>query len=188
VARRRNCRASVLSLSLLLATARAGYPIILDSRRSGSVLPLLSLRRALEYRHTNRRRRQRQRQRRRPRDPRAARGDEIGEEESGKGREIGREERVRCFLFPARLLPFILPSFPLPVDLQILIHLSCASYRFAAKEGAKLDLYLHPPTSDSILACVFLFLFLSFCRSLLSIRHGFPQSSWGRKNMLKYTL
>lgn len=46
----RDCRASVL-FSLLPSAARAGYPIILDSRRSGSTQPLLSLRRALEYRH-----------------------------------------------------------------------------------------------------------------------------------------
>lgn len=49
-ARHRDYRASIL-FSLPPSTARAGYPIILDSRRSGSAQPLLSLRRALEYRH-----------------------------------------------------------------------------------------------------------------------------------------
>lgn len=59
--RRRDCYARLYSFSLVPPPrpahrssnrARAGYPIILDSRRSGgSVLPLLSLRRALEYRH-----------------------------------------------------------------------------------------------------------------------------------------
>lgn len=123
--------------------ARAGYPIILDSQRSGSAPPLLSLRRALEYRH-----------------PTAATRPAASCTRRRHGRGWGRGKgsgKSAYNVFPFLDLASFLPSF-LPVThecpghiLPLLFFAKCSlrtSPRGYERVARELDLFLRPPTPD----------------------------------------
>lgn len=109
------CSFPSLSLpsSCNVKAARADYLIILDSRRSGSTL--LSLRRALEYRHpTN----GGGGGRHETREPRAARGGGgWRRDRRGGWRRMGKKKKRVRYISPFLLTSF-LPSF-LPIGVQI---------------------------------------------------------------------